>query len=173
MKNWLKTSLYFLLAIILLIFLHWLGWLKPLEKVGQRILNPVQRFTYNLSQMVASPTRYFASQNEVLAENSKLRQENLDLKLKVAELSSYQQENEILTESFVIYSGMGKLFLNGFKSKDIEISSLHARGYLDEKILKYIHQIYFSKFDIDLKEYKNNLTKEAMKMLDDLISGSK
>lgn len=81
-----------------------------------------------------------------------------------------EQENEILTEIFVIYSGMGKLFLNGFKSKDVESSSLHARGYLNEKIIKYIHQIYFSKFNVNLHEYKNNLTKEAVKMLDELAS---
>ena len=81
-----------------------------------------------------------------------------------------EQENEILTEIFVIYSGMGKLFLNGFKSKDVESSSLHSHGYLDEKILKYIHQIYFSKVDVNLHEYKNNLTKDAMKMLDELVS---
>ncbi|PIR08722.1 hypothetical protein COV53_01555 [Candidatus Gottesmanbacteria bacterium CG11_big_fil_rev_8_21_14_0_20_37_11] len=80
-----------------------------------------------------------------------------------------EQENEILTEFFVIYSGMGKLFLNGFKSKDVEGSSLHARGYLDEKIIKYIHQIYFTKFNINLQEYKNNLTKKAVKMLDELL----
>jgi hypothetical protein len=81
-----------------------------------------------------------------------------------------EQENEILTEIFVIYSGMGKLFLNGFKSKDIESSSLHARGYLDEKILKYIHEIYISRFNIKLTDYRKNLTSEAGKMLDELIS---
>lgn len=81
-----------------------------------------------------------------------------------------EQENEILTEIFVIYSGMGKLFLSGFKSKDVESSSLHGRGYLDEKIIKYIHQIYFTRFNVNLQEYKNNLTKEAVKMLDELAS---
>lgn len=81
-----------------------------------------------------------------------------------------EQENEILTEIFVIYSGMGKLFLNGFKSKDIESSSLHARGYLDEKILKYIHEIYISRFNIKLPDYRKNLTSEAGKMLDELTS---
>lgn len=81
-----------------------------------------------------------------------------------------EQENEILTEIFVIYSGMGKLFLNGFKSKDIESSSLHARGYLDEKILKYIHEIYISRFNIKLTDYRMNLTNEAVKTLDELAS---
>jgi hypothetical protein len=81
-----------------------------------------------------------------------------------------EQENEILTEIFVIYSGMGKLFLNGFKSKDVESSSLHAQGYLDEKILKYIHEIYISKFNINITDYRKNLTNEAGKMLAELIS---
>ena len=80
-----------------------------------------------------------------------------------------EQENEILTEIFVIYSGMGKLFLNGFKSKDVKSSSLHAQGYLDEKILKYIHEIYISKFNIKITDYRKNLTNEAGKMLAELI----
>ena len=84
-----------------------------------------------------------------------------------------EQENEILTEIFVIYSGMGKLFLNGFKGKDVESSSLHAQGYLDEKIIGYIHQIYFSKFNVNLHEYKNNLTKNATKMLSELARAYK
>ena len=84
-----------------------------------------------------------------------------------------EQENEILTEIFVIYSGMGKLFLNGFKSKDVEGSSLHARGYLDEKILKYIHQIYLARFNIDVLDFRKNLTSEAVKMLDELTNKEK
>ena len=81
-----------------------------------------------------------------------------------------EQENEILTEIFVVYCGMGKLFLNGFKSKKVEKSSLDTRGYLDEEILKYIHQIYISKFNINLSDYRRNLSKEAAKMLDELVS---
>jgi len=81
-----------------------------------------------------------------------------------------EQENEILTEIFVIYSGMGKLFLNGFKSKDVEGSSLHARGYLDEKILQYIHQIYLARFNVDVIAYKKSLTSEAVRMLNELVS---
>jgi len=77
-----------------------------------------------------------------------------------------EQENEILTEIFVIYSGMGKLFLNGFKSKDVEGSSLHARGYLDEKIIQHIHKIYFAKFNINITEYKKNLTIDGVRMLE-------
>lgn len=84
-----------------------------------------------------------------------------------------EQENEILTEIFVVYKGMGKLFLNGFKSKDTKDSSLHSRGYLDEKIIKYIYQIYFSRFNVNLSDFKNNLTKEAVKMLDELVSDLK
>ena len=80
-----------------------------------------------------------------------------------------EQENEILTEIFLIYKGMGKLFLNGFKSTDVWGSSTHSRGYLDEKIIKYIHQIYFQKFNISLPIYKENLTKEAVKILDGFV----
>jgi len=80
-----------------------------------------------------------------------------------------EQENEILTEIFVIYSGMGKLFLNGFKSKDVKSSSLHARGYLDEKILKYIYQIYLARFNVNIIDFRKNLTSEAIKMLDELV----
>lgn len=80
-----------------------------------------------------------------------------------------EQENEILTEMFIIYKGLGKLFLNGFQTKDVKDSSLHTHGYLNENITKYIHQIYFSKFNVNLHEYRNNLTKEAMKMLDELV----
>ncbi len=80
------------------------------------------------------------------------------------------QENEILTEIFVIYKGMGKLFLNGFKSKDVQNLSTHSRGYLNEKIIGYIYQIYFSKFNIALPEYKNNLTANAAKILNELMN---
>ncbi len=80
-----------------------------------------------------------------------------------------EQENEILTEIFVIYCGMGKLFLNGFRSKDAKSSSLHTHGYLDEKLIKFIHQIYFQKFNIEIPSYKENLTEEALKILDEFI----
>jgi hypothetical protein len=84
-----------------------------------------------------------------------------------------EQENEILTEIFVIFSGMGKLFLNGYKSKDIESSSLRAYGYLNENIIRYIHEIYFSKFNVNIADYRINLTDEAEKILDNLIRISK
>lgn len=80
-----------------------------------------------------------------------------------------EQENEILTEIFVIYKGMGKLFLNGFNTKEAQIFTPHARGYLDEIIIKYIHQLYFDKFGIDVSNYKNNLTKEGIKILSEFI----
>jgi len=80
-----------------------------------------------------------------------------------------EQENEILTEIYVIYCGMGKLFLNGFKSKDVKGSLLTSRGYLSEKILQYIHQIYISKFNVNLSDYKKNLTRESVKILEEFI----
>lgn len=77
-----------------------------------------------------------------------------------------EQENEILTEIFVIYSGMGKLLLNGFNAKEARDFTSHTRGYLDEKIIKYIHQIYFEKFNIDATDYKKGLTRDGIKILD-------
>lgn len=77
-----------------------------------------------------------------------------------------KQENEILTEIFVIYKGMGKLFLNGFKSENIKGLSSISRGYLDEQIIKFIHEVYFARLDIDLTDYKNNLNEQALKVLE-------
>lgn len=80
-----------------------------------------------------------------------------------------EQENEILTEIFVIYSGMGKLFLNGFKSKSVGSLSFRTHGYFNEKIIKYIHEIYISRFNIKISDYRKNLTDEARKILDELM----
>ena len=76
-----------------------------------------------------------------------------------------EQENEILTEIFVVYKGMGKLFLNGFETKGAS-EFTDSRGYLDKEIIKYIHEIYFEKFNIDRNEYQKLLTKDGQKMLE-------
>lgn len=80
-----------------------------------------------------------------------------------------EQENEILTEIFIIYKGMGKLFLNGFNTKDVKDFTHRSRGYLDEEIIKYIHQVYFDKFNISISEYKENLTRDGRKILGEFI----
>lgn len=74
-----------------------------------------------------------------------------------------------LTEIFIIYSGMGKLFLNGYKTKDSISKELHERGYLNENILKYILQIYISRLNINLQEYHKSLTQEGKDILTDIL----
>lgn len=75
-----------------------------------------------------------------------------------------EQENEILTEMFVIYSGLGKLFLNGFNSKDAQGITSSA-GYLNQEIINLIHELYFEKFNIDEEEYIQNLTEVGVQNL--------
>ncbi len=77
-----------------------------------------------------------------------------------------EQENEILTEIFVIYSGMGKLFLNGFETSGASQFAKSARGYLDRQIIKYIHEIYFEKFNVNKSDYEKLLTRDGKNMLE-------
>lgn len=67
-----------------------------------------------------------------------------------------EQENEILTEIFIVYKGLGKLLLNGFNDK---------RGYLNKEIIKYIFDMYFKKHNIDIDDFKKNLTKDGLQII--------
>ena len=83
-------------AIVLLIFLNFLGWLGMPKNiflsVSSRILKPFQF----LGSQVSSSIGIIGGIKDLVAENKRLTQENQDLILKNSKLQEFAQENEIL-----------------------------------------------------------------------------
>jgi hypothetical protein len=79
------------------------------------------------------------------------------------------QENEIFTEMYVVYSGMGKLFLNGFRSIRINELNKKTLGYLDKEILQYIHKLFIERFSISISDYRKLLSKDALVILNEFV----
>lgn len=88
--------MYGLAAILVAVFLHYFGWLKPVESLAVGILSPVQNFFYASSQ---SSNNFFSSwikRRDLLAENEKLKAELARLAVDSARFKSLEEENEVL-----------------------------------------------------------------------------
>ncbi|MFA6428376.1 MAG: rod shape-determining protein MreC [Candidatus Buchananbacteria bacterium] len=97
MKKIFSTKyLYFLLAVLLLIFLHWLGLTTSLEKLAANLIQPVQKSFFTLGNFISSPTRYLTQQTKLLAENENLTKEKTVLLQKIVQTGQCLQENESL-----------------------------------------------------------------------------
>lgn len=69
-----------------------------------------------------------------------------------------EQENEIMTEIYVVYRGMGKLLLNGFRITSGARTKSQSRGYLSEEVVRAIHEIYFERSGVDERKYLENVS---------------
>lgn len=112
----------FLTAIIVLIFFHYLGFLKFFEKAFLSLTMPIQRNFYNLGSSLGQ----IVNLNEILAENNKLQEEIAKLSIDYVRLASLEAENEYFR------SELNYLNQNNFK---YQISNIIGRMPLNEQVV--------------------------------------
>lgn len=92
----LKYFLYSLLAIIIVIFLHYLGWLRQVESLLIKGLSPLQE---NINQVVKGSKNFYErwlKKRDLLKENEQLKNQLVKLAIDDSRLKALQEENELL-----------------------------------------------------------------------------
>jgi len=92
----LKYFLYGLLAIIVVIFLHYLGWLRQVESLLIKGLSPLQE---NINQVVKGSKNFYErwlKKRDLLKENEQLKNQLIKLAIDDSRLKALQEENELL-----------------------------------------------------------------------------
>ncbi|MFA5029440.1 MAG: rod shape-determining protein MreC [Patescibacteria group bacterium] len=91
-----KSIILTFLILVLLVFFHYLGWLRPVENLTFKALGPVQGQVYNFASQLKTLQQNWFSKRNLLKENSDLK-ENLKLfQLDRVEFNRLQQENDLL-----------------------------------------------------------------------------
>ncbi len=91
-----KSFLYGLTVILVTVFFHYIGWLKPLENLLVKIFSPIQEITYNTFLYGNSFYDSWILKKDLIEENEKLREELINRLVDYARLSSLEEENNIL-----------------------------------------------------------------------------
>jgi rod shape-determining protein MreC len=93
-----KQILLSMAVIGLLIFFHFIGFLKPVEKIFSSFLNPVMGSVYNFSSFIRTKYNEQTSKIDLWGKVSQLEAEVNLLTVKNAELSTMESENKILRD---------------------------------------------------------------------------
>lgn len=91
-----QNSLLGLTTIFIVVFLHYLGWLAPVENLLVRAMMPVQAGFYNLSQGFGGFYGNWLAKRNLLAENESLKQQLAAQTIDQAQVNSLKEENELL-----------------------------------------------------------------------------
>lgn len=92
----LKSLIYSLAAILIAVFFHYLGWLKPIENLFILTLKPIQSGSYELSQKTKNFSDYWLRKRNLIAENQKLIDEVKALSVDQSKSKSLEEENALL-----------------------------------------------------------------------------
>lgn len=93
-----KLSVILLIAVILLIFLHYLGLIQPVENLVIKILSPVQQRIYSLGVSINSFYSNLTVKQDLKEANGKLEEEVNRLTTENAQLKVQLQENKEFLE---------------------------------------------------------------------------
>jgi len=85
-----------LVIIAVLIFLHFVGWLRPVEGLLVRALSPVQHSLLSASNQGRSFYDSWLKKRNLLSENEDLRQQLQGSRIDQSRLKSLEEENELL-----------------------------------------------------------------------------
>ncbi len=92
----LSTSL--IAVALLLIFLHYLGVLRPVENLAMRWIEPAEALTNDLANKINNYFKFKAEQKNVFSENQELRDRVAKLTSDNIKLQILEKENETLKE---------------------------------------------------------------------------
>ena len=91
-----KNLLFFIAIILILVILHFLKVLSPLEKIATSIINPFSTKIYSVSSDIRMTYGEQSKKSELLEVIKELEQKNSQLLAQQAESSGLQEENESL-----------------------------------------------------------------------------
>ena len=83
-------------ALVLLIILHFVGILRPVEDAARFVLQPVFRVTHSAAQSVGDAFRFFGSIGGLASENGALKKQVEKLQAESAGRQEVEKENEAL-----------------------------------------------------------------------------
>lgn len=84
--------------VIVIVILHTLGWLKPIESLFLGVGSSVSRNFYSAGNRTSGFFDFWGSIGSLREENKNLKNEVIDLKTKIAALGEAQRENDLLRE---------------------------------------------------------------------------
>ncbi len=88
-----KTFFSISFIVILVIALHYLGWLNPVENFLRVIIKPGSRLMYNLSVKINNNNENFNSLDDLRNAYQRVKEENLNNKIDLSKISLLEQEN--------------------------------------------------------------------------------
>jgi len=83
-------------AFVVLVLLHSIGWLRPIEDGVRFVLQPVLRVSHNAAQSVFEAFHFFGSIGNLASENGSLKKQVEQLQSESAQLQEVQRENAAL-----------------------------------------------------------------------------
>lgn len=102
-----KLSLSLLAVVVLLIFLHWMGILQPVENLLIRIFSPIQSRVYSIGININNLYLTVSGKNEPLRFNQELEEEIQRLTVANAQLQVQLEETEALLTQQKFISSLG------------------------------------------------------------------
>ena len=95
-----KFSVILLAVAVLLIFLHYVGILKPIENLVIQVLSPIQYRVYSVSTGINNFYSSFTGSKDLVEENKKLSEEINQLTIQNAQLKTQlQEQGELLIQN--------------------------------------------------------------------------
>lgn len=108
-KRWhLKPFLTILVAAAVLIALHYLNVLRPVEALLSRVFQPIQRGAFTATQNVGYSLANFNKITGLEAENRHLREENSNLAGQITKLIGIAEDNALLREQLKLQKERGR-----------------------------------------------------------------
>ncbi|MEI6288106.1 MAG: rod shape-determining protein MreC [bacterium] len=98
MEKFIKSIAVGLIAIILIIGLHYLGWLRPVENLLVQTVAPVQSKVFSSSFGLKNFYNAWLAKRDLLSENEQLKNQLLNSQLDKTKLNSLQAENDLLKQ---------------------------------------------------------------------------
>lgn len=96
MNKTLKSAIVGLVIIAVLIFLHFVGWLRPVEGLAVKALSPLQYSLLSVSGQGKSFYDAWLQKRDLLAENNKLQEQLRNSQIDSSRIKALEEENELL-----------------------------------------------------------------------------
>lgn len=96
MNKILKPAIVGLVIIAVLIFLHFVGWLKPAEGLIVKILSPLQHSVLSAGDRGRSFYDAWLKKRDLLVENSRLQEKLQSNQVDLSRLKALEEENDLL-----------------------------------------------------------------------------
>jgi rod shape-determining protein MreC len=94
-KN-IRFTFVLIAVILLLIFLHYIKVLKPVENLFLKLLNPLAETTYSLGNKINNYFLFKAEEKNIFKENGELKAKINELNTEIIRLKTLEEENETL-----------------------------------------------------------------------------